>query len=74
MTTSIVGAGNTTQSIATRLHDASPIALRLSPARTIDEGGRGLFIVAELAQNRGVRYTPDGKNVWTEQPLPPQPR
>ncbi len=38
-------------------------------AKTIDEGGRGLFIVAQLAQNWGVRYGLDDKAVWAEQPL-----
>ncbi|MFB8026522.1 MULTISPECIES: SpoIIE family protein phosphatase [unclassified Streptomyces] len=35
-----------------------------------DEGGRGLFIVAQLVQRWGTRYTPSGKTIWTEQPLP----
>ncbi|WP_103531018.1 SpoIIE family protein phosphatase [Streptomyces sp. SM11] len=36
-----------------------------------DEGGRGLFIVAQLVQRWGTRYTPTGKTIWTEQTLPP---
>ncbi|WP_329160841.1 SpoIIE family protein phosphatase [Streptomyces anulatus] len=36
-----------------------------------DEGGRGLFIVAQLVQRWGTRYTPTGKTIWTEQALPP---
>lgn len=39
-------------------------------ARTVDEGGRGLFIVAQLAQRWGTRYTAEGKTVWSEQALP----
>lgn len=35
-----------------------------------DEGGRGLFIVAQLVQRWGTRYTPTGKTIWTEQTLP----
>nr|WP_203687270.1 SpoIIE family protein phosphatase [Streptomyces sp. SID14515] len=35
-----------------------------------DEGGRGLFIVAQLVQRWGTRYTPTGKTIWTEQSLP----
>jgi serine phosphatase RsbU (regulator of sigma subunit)/PAS domain-containing protein/anti-sigma regulatory factor (Ser/Thr protein kinase) len=35
-----------------------------------DEGGRGLFIVAQLVQRWGTRYTPTGKTIWTEQALP----
>ncbi|WP_322974019.1 SpoIIE family protein phosphatase [Actinacidiphila oryziradicis] len=56
------------------VHDTSFTAPRMRHARTVDEGGRGLFIVAQLAQNWGTRYTPNGKTVWTEQALPPQPR
>jgi PAS domain S-box-containing protein len=50
--------------------DASPVAPHLRHARTSDEGGRGLFICAELAQRWGARYTPDGKTIWTEQDPP----
>ncbi|AEH10967.1 ATP-binding region ATPase domain protein [Candidatus Protofrankia datiscae] len=38
--------------------------------RGCDEGGRGLFLVAQLCQSWGVRHTSTGKTVWTEQPLP----
>ncbi|WP_329453990.1 SpoIIE family protein phosphatase [Streptomyces sp. NBC_01497] len=51
--------------------DASPAAPHLRHARTLDESGRGLFIVAQLAQQWGTRYTSSGKTIWTEQPLSP---
>ncbi|MFJ9639340.1 SpoIIE family protein phosphatase [Streptomyces sp. NPDC101178] len=35
-----------------------------------DEGGRGLFIVAQLVQRWGTRYTTAGKTIWTEQAFP----
>ncbi|MGP3950648.1 SpoIIE family protein phosphatase [Streptomyces sp. 7N604] len=35
-----------------------------------DEGGRGLFIVAQVVQRWGTRYTPSGKTIWTEQAFP----
>jgi hypothetical protein len=35
-----------------------------------DEGGRGLFLVAQLAERWGTRYLPAGKVIWTEQPVP----
>ncbi|MFG2652600.1 SpoIIE family protein phosphatase [Streptomyces sp. NPDC048436] len=35
-----------------------------------DEGGRGLFIVAQLVQRWGTRYTQSGKTIWTEQAFP----
>ena len=50
--------------------DASSTSPRLRRARTTDEGGRGLFLVAQLAQHWGTRYTVNGKVIWTEQPLP----
>ncbi|KPI15134.1 putative PAS/PAC sensor protein [Actinobacteria bacterium OK006] len=49
--------------------DASPAAPHLRHARTLDEGGRGLFIVARLAQHWGTRHTRFGKIIWTEQAL-----
>ncbi|MEU7658090.1 SpoIIE family protein phosphatase [Streptomyces lincolnensis] len=50
--------------------DGSSTSPRLRRARTEDEGGRGLFLVAQLTERWGTRYTPDGKVIWTEQPLP----
>ncbi|MEU0413792.1 SpoIIE family protein phosphatase [Streptomyces griseorubiginosus] len=50
--------------------DGSGTSPRLRRARTEDEGGRGLFLVAQLAERWGTRYTPDGKIIWTELPLP----
>lgn len=41
----------------------------LRHARTTDEGGRGLFLVARTTERWGTRYTREGKIVWTEQPL-----
>ncbi|MET8681540.1 SpoIIE family protein phosphatase [Streptomyces sp. NPDC004647] len=35
-----------------------------------DEGGRGLFIVAQMVQRWGTRYTQSGKTIWTEQAFP----
>ncbi|MEV5666844.1 ATP-binding SpoIIE family protein phosphatase [Streptomyces flaveolus] len=53
--------------------DAASTAPRLRRARTFDEGGRGLFLVAQLATNWGTRYTRDGKVIWAEQLLPDSP-
>ncbi|MCQ4084111.1 SpoIIE family protein phosphatase [Streptomyces sp. RB6PN25] len=50
--------------------DGSSSAPHLRHPRTSDEGGRGLFLVAQLAQHWGVRYTRQGKTVWAEQALP----
>jgi hypothetical protein len=36
----------------------------------MDEGGRGLFLVSQMAERWGTRYTPQGKVIWAEQALP----
>ncbi|MGW6828434.1 sodium/proline symporter PutP [Streptomyces massasporeus] len=53
--------------------DGASTSPRLRHARTTDEGGRGLLIVAQLAQRWGTRYTTTGKVIWTEQALPAGP-
>jgi serine phosphatase RsbU (regulator of sigma subunit)/anti-sigma regulatory factor (Ser/Thr protein kinase) len=47
--------------------DGSGTSPRLRRAATTDEGGRGLFLVAQFAQRWGTRYTTRGKVIWTEQ-------
>lgn len=49
--------------------DGGGAAPRIRHARTVDEGGRGLFICQEMSHNWGIRYTANGKTIWTEQPL-----
>ncbi|MFD3453860.1 SpoIIE family protein phosphatase [Streptomyces sp. NPDC058691] len=49
--------------------DGSNTAPHLRRARVFDEGGRGLFIVAHLAERWGTRQRPDGKTIWAELPL-----
>ncbi|WP_079073782.1 SpoIIE family protein phosphatase [Streptomyces sp. Root1310] len=49
--------------------DTSHTSPHLRRARTTDEGGRGLFLVAQMAERWGTRYTREGKTVWTEQSL-----
>ncbi|MCZ7461818.1 SpoIIE family protein phosphatase [Streptomyces sp. WMMC940] len=50
--------------------DAGHTAPHLRHSADDDEGGRGLFIVAQLVQRWGTRYGQDGKAIWTEQALP----
>ncbi|MFC7267145.1 SpoIIE family protein phosphatase [Streptomyces lutosisoli] len=57
------------RTLTCEVRDTSPATPHLRHARTIDEGGRGLFIIAQLAQVWGTRYTADGKIIWTEQTL-----
>ncbi|MEU8846608.1 SpoIIE family protein phosphatase [Streptomyces sp. NPDC048564] len=53
--------------------DDSPIVPRMRHARLSDEGGRGLFLVDQLAQSWGATRVSTGKVVWFEQPLPDTP-
>ncbi|MFH9225385.1 SpoIIE family protein phosphatase [Streptomyces lydicus] len=50
--------------------DRSSTSPHLRQAATTDEGGRGLFLIAQLAERWGTRYTSGGKVIWTEQTLP----
>ncbi|MDQ0809300.1 PAS domain S-box-containing protein [Streptomyces sp. B3I7] len=49
--------------------DTSPTAPHLRRAKTYDEGGRGLLLVAQLTQRWGTRHTPEGKTIWAEMAL-----
>ena len=49
--------------------DASSTAPHLRRARTYDEGGRGLMLVAQLTSAWGTRQTRTGKTIWAEQSL-----
>ncbi|NXY99024.1 SpoIIE family protein phosphatase [Streptomyces sp. BR123] len=49
--------------------DASSTSPHLRYAATTDEGGRGLFLVAQYADRWGTRYTQRGKVIWAELPL-----
>ncbi|MET9972757.1 ATP-binding protein, partial [Streptomyces sp. NPDC006356] len=46
--------------------DGSASAPHLRRARVFDEGGRGLLLVAQLAQRWGTRPAPTGKTIWAE--------
>ncbi|WP_406502576.1 SpoIIE family protein phosphatase [Streptomyces sp. NBC_01602] len=47
--------------------DSSPTQPRLRRAATTDEGGRGLFLVAQLGQRWGCRHGQNRKTIWSEQ-------
>ncbi|UUS29712.1 MULTISPECIES: SpoIIE family protein phosphatase/ATP-binding protein [Streptomyces] len=49
--------------------DGSSTSPHLRYAATTDEGGRGLFLVAQLSERWGTRYTGQGKVIWAEQQL-----
>ncbi|MEU2496267.1 SpoIIE family protein phosphatase [Streptomyces sp. NPDC007883] len=50
--------------------DSAHTAPHLRRARRDDEGGRGLFLVAQMSQRWGTRYTSSGKTIWAELPIP----
>lgn len=50
--------------------DGSSTAPHLRRADRYDEDGRGLMLVAQLAERWGTRYTRTGKTIWAQQPLP----
>ncbi|MFE5796425.1 SpoIIE family protein phosphatase [Streptomyces sp. NPDC056503] len=49
--------------------DSSSTSPHLRYAADTDEGGRGLFMVAQLADAWGTRYTARGKTIWAEQSI-----
>ncbi|WP_432585275.1 SpoIIE family protein phosphatase [Streptomyces sp. HD1123-B1] len=57
------------RSLIVEVSDSSSTSPHLRRAATTDEGGRGLFLVAQFAQRWGTRYTPNGKIIWAELPL-----
>ncbi|NBE50175.1 ATP-binding SpoIIE family protein phosphatase [Streptomyces boluensis] len=50
--------------------DANSTAPHLRHARSNDEGGRGLLLVAQLSERWGTRHSRAGKVIWAEQSLP----
>ncbi|MDP5316941.1 SpoIIE family protein phosphatase/ATP-binding protein [Streptomyces poriferorum] len=56
-------------SLICEVADDSSTAPHLRRAEISDEGGRGLFLVAQFADRWGTRYLPHGKIIWTEQLL-----
>ncbi|MGW1953427.1 SpoIIE family protein phosphatase [Streptomyces sp. NPDC001920] len=56
-------------SLICEVTDGDSTSPHLRRARTYDEGGRGLLLVAQLTRRWGTRQTPKGKTIWTEQAL-----
>ncbi|MGW9029596.1 SpoIIE family protein phosphatase [Streptomyces sp. NPDC055722] len=60
------------EALTCEVSDTSNTFPRLRHACTSDEGGRGLYIVAQLCRRHGARcLTSGGKTVWAEQELDP---
>ncbi|MGW1786788.1 ATP-binding protein, partial [Streptomyces sp. NPDC002143] len=57
-------------SLICEVSDGSSTAPHLRRARAFDEGGRGLFLVAQLTERWGTRHTVTGKTIWAEQIIP----
>ncbi|MFJ3782029.1 SpoIIE family protein phosphatase [Streptomyces sp. NPDC090093] len=57
-------------SLTCEVSDASSTAPHLRRARTFDEGGRGLLLVAQCSERWGTRHGREGKVIWAEQALP----
>ncbi len=58
------------RSLHVEVSDKGHTSPNLRHSANDDEGGRGLFIVAQIVQRWGTRYTAFGKTIWTEQALP----
>ncbi|MEU1423320.1 SpoIIE family protein phosphatase [Kitasatospora sp. NPDC005751] len=58
-----------TQTLVCEVSDGSSTAPHIRRAKDTDEGGRGLFLVAQYAQHWGTRYSPRGKTIWATQTL-----
>ncbi|MEU4096153.1 SpoIIE family protein phosphatase [Streptomyces sp. NPDC026673] len=50
--------------------DTDTCAPRPRRARSTDENGRGLLLIAQMSRRWGSRLLPEGKVVWVEQDLP----
>ncbi|MFJ1563523.1 SpoIIE family protein phosphatase [Streptomyces erythrochromogenes] len=57
------------RSLVCEVSDGSSTSPHLRRAEETDEGGRGLFLVAQFAERWGTRYTARGKIIWSEQAL-----
>ncbi|PBC92843.1 histidine kinase-like protein [Streptomyces sp. Ag82_O1-15] len=57
------------KTLVCEVSDTSSTAPHMRRARTYDEGGRGLLLVAHLTQRWGTRHTSAGKTIWAEQAL-----
>ncbi|GGV96118.1 histidine kinase [Streptomyces gelaticus] len=55
------------RNLTCEVSDSSSTSPHLRYAATTDEGGRGLFLVAQFAERWGTRYTETGKVIWSEQ-------
>ncbi|KUO06153.1 SpoIIE family protein phosphatase [Streptomyces caeruleatus] len=57
------------QDLVCEVSDGGHTSPHLLRAGMDEEGGRGLFLVAQLTERWGTRYTASGKTIWAEVPL-----
>ncbi|MEV5972263.1 SpoIIE family protein phosphatase [Streptomyces sp. NPDC051921] len=58
------------RSLICEVSDSQHTSPHARHAGSDEEGGRGLFMVAQLTEHWGTRYMPTGKTIWAEQALP----
>ncbi|MFC4607541.1 SpoIIE family protein phosphatase [Streptomyces maoxianensis] len=58
------------QTLICEVSDNGHTSPHLRHAGSDDEGGRGLFLVAQMTLRWGSRHTLEGKTIWAEQALP----
>ncbi|MGI5508304.1 SpoIIE family protein phosphatase [Streptomyces sp. CA-106131] len=59
------------EGLVCEVSDGGHTSPHLRRATNDEEGGRGLFLVAQLTERWGTRYTSAGKTIWTEVPAGP---
>lgn len=52
------------ESLICEVSDTSSTAPHPKRANPLDEGGRGLYLVGQLMDRWGTRYTQSGKTIW----------
>ncbi|MFH8337770.1 SpoIIE family protein phosphatase [Streptomyces sp. AM6-12] len=57
------------RALVCEVSDGSNTSPHLRYAATTDEGGRGLFLVQQMTERWGTRYSPQGKVIWAEMAL-----
>ncbi|MEU6259426.1 SpoIIE family protein phosphatase [Streptomyces sp. NPDC047043] len=58
--------GAPVRALLCEVSDSGSTTPHMRRARTFDEGGRGLLLVAQLAEHWGTRHARQGKTVWAE--------
>ncbi|WP_445528420.1 SpoIIE family protein phosphatase [Streptomyces cyslabdanicus] len=58
------------RSLICEVSDGTSTSPHLRYAATTEEGGRGLFLVSQMTEHWGTRYSPHGKVIWAELALP----